>query len=148
MNTYDERIRVLYAEDDRDSFDMLRMSLSLSGIDLEPARSIADALTRAGEERFDLYLLDSGLPDGSGISLCRTLRAVDPKIPVIFYSGSAYPDEIKMGMDAGAGAYLTKPNSDKLAETIIQFVVNSRGKVFPFASGMVMTAEGSSAARI
>lgn len=117
MNT-NEPVRVLYVEDDPDSFEMLRMMLGLSQIDLERAANVSEAFTRAGSERFDLYLLDTDLPDGSGISLCRTLRAIDPQIPVVFYSGNAHTEQIRSGLAAGASGYITKPNSDKLAATI------------------------------
>lgn len=119
MNT-DERLRVLYVDDDRDSFEMLKVMLGMSRIDLDSASTIRDALTIAGSERFDLYLLDGGFPDGSGLSLCRTLRAVDTAVPVLFYSGNADDDAIERGIAAGAAGYITKPNSDELAETIIR----------------------------
>lgn len=122
----DARIRVLYVEDNRDSFEMLKVMLGMSQIDVDSAQDVDEALTRAGSEKFDLYLLDSGLPDGSGLGLCRTLRAADPEIPVLFYSGNAHPEEIKMGLAAGAGGYITKPNSDKLAQTISQLVKTRR----------------------
>ena len=131
MNT-NQRLRVLYVEDNPDSFEMLRVMLGLSQIDLESAGSVSEALTRARRERFDLYLLDSKLPDGNGNSLCRTLRAVDPETPVLFYSGDAHPDKIQMGIDAGADGYILKPHSDKLAVTITQLVA-SRSEA-PFAS--------------
>ena len=136
-----ERFRVLYVEDNCDSFEMLKVLLGLSRIELECAPSIGEALTRAGAERFDLYLLDSELPDGSGLSLCRTLRAVDPQIPVLFYSGSARPEEIERGMAAGAAGYITKPNSDHLAVAIIQLVTNYRERGRPAFTGFrVLTA--------
>ena len=122
----DERVRVLYVEDNCDSFEMLKVLLGLSQIDVDSAPSVGDALMRAGSERFDLYLLDSGLPDGNGLSLCRTLRAVDPERPILFYSGHAHPEDIKMGMAAGADAYITKPYSEGLAATILQLVTNYR----------------------
>jgi DNA-binding response OmpR family regulator len=121
---FNERLRVLYVDDDQDSFEMLKVMLDLSQIEVGSALSVAEALTLAGSEHFDLYLLDSGLPDGSGLSLCRTLRAVDPTVPVLFYSGNAHADAISKGMDAGAAGYITKPNSDKLAQTIIQLTTN------------------------
>ena len=138
--SYDERLRVLYIEDNCDSFEMLKIMLGLSQIDVDSAPSVGNALMRAGSERFDLYLLDSGLPDGNGLSLCRTLRAVDPNTPVLFYSGHAHPDEIKMGMAAGADGYITKPHSDKLAETIIQLVTSHREKHFALVSLPVLVA--------
>ncbi len=125
MNT-SERLRVLYVEDDCDSLQMLEVMLDLSRIDVECATSIVEALRSSALERFDLYLLDSDLPDGSGLTLCRTLRTVDPETPILFYSGSAHPDEIKMGIEAGADGYITKPHSDRLAPIIIQLVASYR----------------------
>ena len=125
MNT-NKRLRVLYVDDDRDSFEMLKVMLDMSQIEVAPARSMFEALTHASSERFDLYLLDSGLPDGDGVTLCRTLRAAHPTIPVLFYSGNAHSEEIKMGMAAGAEAYITKPYSERLAPTILQLVTNYR----------------------
>ena len=139
MNT-EERIRVLYIEDNCDSFEMLKVMLGMSQIDVDSAPSVADALRRAGSEKFDLYLLDSGLPDGNGLSVCRTLRAVDPAKPILFYSGHAHPEAIQMGMAAGADGYITKPHSDKLAETIIQLVASQREKHFALVSLPVIVA--------
>lgn len=125
MNS-NQRARVLYIEDNCDSFEMLKVMLGLSNIELDSAESVDEGLARAGSARFDLYLLDSGLPDGNGLNLCRTLRAVDPDTPILFYSGHARPEELKMGMAAGADGYIIKPHSEKLAETIIQLVAIRR----------------------
>ena len=129
MNT-NKPLRVLYVEDDCDSFEMLKVMLGLVRIDLDCAVNMADALARARADRFDLYLLDSGFPEGSGVGLCRTLRSIDPNTPVLFYSGEAHPAQIKVAMVAGADGYITKPNSDKLAEAIIRLVANYREKTF------------------
>jgi len=134
MNNH-ESLRVLYIDDDHDSFEMLKVMLGMSQIKVDSASTVGEALTRAGAEEFDLYLLDSVLPDGNGASLCRTLRAVDPTIPVLFYSGSAHPDEIKLGLAAGAAEYITKPNSEKLATTIIQLVTSYREEKRPALTG-------------
>ena len=139
MNT-NEHVRVLYVEDNPDSFEMLRTMLGLSQIDLECAVSLSEALTRAGSEKFDLYLLDTKLPDGSGISLCRTLRAVDPQIPVVFYSGNAHPEEIRSGLAAGASEYITKPNSDQLAATITRLLTHHREQRPAFTDFRVLSA--------
>ena len=128
----DKRIRVLYVEDDPDATLMLKVMLSLSEIDLESASSVGGAIERAFSERFDLYLLDAGLPDGNGFSLCRTLRAADPEIPVLFYSGNAHPHEVELGMSAGASGYIAKPHSDMLAASIIQLVEDRDRSEFAF----------------
>lgn len=135
-----ERLRVLYVEDNSDSLEMVRVLLGMSQIGVEVAQSVSTALARARSEKFDLYLLDSGLPDGNGLNLCRSLLAAHPETPVLFYSGHAHPDEIKMGMAAGAAGYLIKPHSDKLVETILQLVENHRAKLSPLKSLPVLAA--------
>ena len=137
---YDERIRVLYVEDNPDSVEMLQVLLATAKIDLESASTMADALTQAGRDRFDLYLLDGGLPDGDGLGLCRTLRAVDPNVPVLFYSGYAHTEEIRTAMEAGANGYIIKPHSEKLAGTISQLVATHREKSFGSVSLPVLIA--------
>jgi DNA-binding response OmpR family regulator len=136
-----EPLRVLYIDDDYDSFEMLKVMLGMSEIELCPAASAGEALTLAGSEKFDLYLLDSGLPDGNGPSLCRTLRAVDPAIPVLFYSGNAHHDEIEQGLAAGAAGYITKPNSERLAATITRLVTDYREqRQTPLTNSRVLVA--------
>ena len=135
-----KRLRVLYIEDNPDSFEMLKVMLGFSQIDVESAASVGEALARAGSEKFDLYLLDWALPDGTGLSLCRTLHAVDLETPILFYSGHAHPEEIRIGMAAGADGYIAKPHSDKLAESILQLVANRRAKPFVVRSVPVLAA--------
>ena len=122
----EECIRVLYIDDDPDSIEMIRVLLGFSRIELDSASNTSDALTLSRSGRFDLYMLDSGLPDGNGLDLCRTLREVDPETPVLFYSGYAHPAEIQKAMAAGAQGYIIKPHSDKLAETINRLVTGRR----------------------
>src|SRR5687767_4773586 len=97
-----EHIRVLYIDDDPDSIEMIRVLLGFSRIELDSAATAGEALELSRTGRFDLYLLDSGLPDGNGLDLCRTLREADPETPVLFYSGYAHPAEIQKGIAAGA----------------------------------------------
>lgn len=101
--------RILYVEEDDDSREMLALKLEMDGYAVSTAPSIAEALMLGKRERFDLYILDGGYNDGSGIDLCRQIRADDSVTPIIFYSGFAYPSDIEAGIDAGAQAYLTKP---------------------------------------
>jgi two-component system OmpR family response regulator len=101
--------RILYVEDHADSRVMLGSLLKYAGYAVSTAASIAEGLSLATQERFDLYILDSRFADGSGVGLCRQIRAFDPLTPIIFYSSGAYKDDIAAGMAAGAQAYLIKP---------------------------------------
>jgi DNA-binding response OmpR family regulator len=102
--------RILYVDDHKDSREMLAMMLGQAGYEVATAASVAAGLSLAELERFDLYILDSRFSDGTGLDLCRQIRAFDPDTPIIFYSSAAYEYNIIAGMDAGAQHYLIKPN--------------------------------------
>jgi DNA-binding response OmpR family regulator len=102
-----ERKRILCVEDDLDSCDMLRVLLH--EYEVVTANTVGEGLKKARAERFDLYLLDSRYPDGSGVELCRQLRLFDTNTPVVFHSGLEGESDIRDAMNAGAQAYLVKP---------------------------------------
>lgn len=87
------------------------MTLVLEGRNYEvtSAQTIATALQLARQQNFDLFLLDSRLPDGSGVDLCVGIRQFDPHTPIIFYSAAAYEADKIMAFGAGAQGYMTKP---------------------------------------
>lgn len=101
------RKRILCVEDDLDSCDMLRVLLH--EYEVVTANTVGEGLKMAKAERFDLYLLDSRYPDGSGVELCRQLRLFDTRTPVVFHSGLEGEADIGDAMKAGAQAYLVKP---------------------------------------
>ena len=112
------KCRILYVDDHEDTSFMLTHLLGQSDYEVVTAPSISRALELVREERFDLYVLDKRLPDGSGLDLCRRLNELTPHVPVIFYSGDAYELHRQEGLDAGAEAYVTKPNVDKLIDKV------------------------------
>ena len=73
-------------------------------------------------ERFDLYVLDASLPDLDGFELCRRMRAFNPDTPILFFSGAAFEADKERGIEAGANAYVIKPDLDGLLGSIKQFV--------------------------
>ena len=114
--------RVLCVEDDEDSRVMLCALLRLSLIEAKAVGTATQALSLIQAEHFDLYMLDSHLPDLDGFELCRRLRDFDPHTPILFFSGAAYEADKKRGIEAGANAYVVKPKLDDLFENIAQLV--------------------------
>jgi len=49
-----------------------------------------------------------------GFDLCRKIREQNQLTPIVFYSADAYPHQIQAGLDAGANAYIPKPDFDGL----------------------------------
>ena len=114
--------RVLCVDDDEDSRVMLVTLLRLALIEAKAVGTAAQALSSIQAERFDLYLLDSRLPDLDGFELCRRMRDFDPHTPILFFSGAAYEADKKRGIEAEANAYVVKPDVDGLVGSIRQLV--------------------------
>jgi DNA-binding response OmpR family regulator len=71
--------------------------------------------------------------------LCRRMRAFDSHTPILFFSGAAYEADKKRGIEAGADAYVIKPDVDGLVGSIMQFVSaaeNATAKIIPFGRKM------------
>lgn len=115
------RPRVLCVDDDEDSRVMLVTLLKLAFIDAQAVRTAQQALSLIQTERFDLYMLDGWLPEVDGFELCRWMRAFDPKIPILFFSGAACEADKKKGIEAGANDYVIKPNISELVRSVKQF---------------------------
>jgi DNA-binding response OmpR family regulator len=67
-------------------------------------------------------MLDAWLPEIDGFELCRRMRALDPHIPILFFSGAAYEADKRKGIEAGADDYVIKPNISELVRSIKQFM--------------------------
>lgn len=112
------KCRILYVDDHEDTSFMLTHLLGQSDYEVVTAFSVSEALDLIEEEKFDLYVLDKRLPDGSGLELCKQLNEATPSVPIIFYSGDAYELHRQQGLDAGADAYVIKPDIDGLINKV------------------------------
>ena len=129
------RLRVLCVDDDEDSRVMLTTLLKLALIDAKAVGTGAEALSSIQAESFDLCMLDSRLPDVDGFELCRRLRAIDRNTPILFFSGAAFETDKKKGFEAGANAYVIKPDLDGLFSSIKQLASQPESRtarIIPF----------------
>src|SRR6185312_14400841 len=102
--------RVLYIEDHEDTRELVTLVLSQKSYEVVTGSTIKSGVDLAGSQQFDLYLLDSWLPDGSGLDLCRQIREFDKATPIVFYSAAAYEIDRDQALNSGAQAYLIKPS--------------------------------------
>lgn len=105
-------MRVLIAEDDADSFELLAILLNSFGYEVIGVDNGDDAweiLQRP--DRPMLAVLDWLMPGMSGVDICRQLRAqpCDNPTYVILLTSLTSEDKIVEGLDAGADDYITKP---------------------------------------
>lgn len=103
------RKRILCVEDDKDSLEMMNIFLEMWNYEATLAGTAEDGLRLAQSKHFDLYLLDTSLPEASGFDLCKQICEIPGRAPVVFLSGAAYEADKQRGLQAGAVAYFTKP---------------------------------------
>jgi CheY-like chemotaxis protein len=104
------RRRVLCAEPHEDTCRLITTLLERQGHAVISATTIAECVRLAGEGGFDLYMLDDDYIDGTSLQLCRELRKMTPETPILFFSSHAFKRDRERAFEAGAHAYLTKPD--------------------------------------
>lgn len=105
-------MRVLVAEDEARLAALLDQSLTEVGWEVDvvaDGRAAYAAALGGGDVAYDVLLLDWMLPGMEGLTVCRRLREVGVRTPVLMLTArSTVPDRIA-GLDAGADDYLGKP---------------------------------------
>ncbi len=102
---------LLLVEDDVAIADTVRATLTSHGFDVRVAPDGAVATELLEARLPDLLLLDAGLPDIDGFSLCRWVRQQHPLLPIIIVTARDADIDVVVGLDAGADDYVTKPFS-------------------------------------
>ena len=101
---------ILLVEDETAIADTVAYALRADGHAVLHCLDGNSALQAVGSQRFDLAILDVGLPDISGFALCGELRRRAP-LPVVFLTAQASEAERVLGFDLGADDYIAKPFS-------------------------------------
>ena len=118
--------RILYIEDHADTRELVTLLLSQKSYEVITGSTIESGVALAGAGEFDLYLLDSWLPDGSGLDLCKQIREFDKTTPILFYSAAAYAADSDLALRSGAQAYLVKPSQpSELCELVTDLIERS-----------------------
>jgi DNA-binding response OmpR family regulator len=102
-------VRLLIAEDDEAIIEPLTRALTREGYDVETVRDGLDAARRGIEGDHDLLVLDIGLPRVDGLEVCRRVRAVRPRVPIMILTAQSTELDVVVGLDAGADDYVAKP---------------------------------------
>lgn len=100
---------VLLAEDDAAIAEPLARALIREGYGCEVVTDGSAALESAREGRFELLILDLGLPKVDGLEVCRRVRAERPQLAVLMLTARTDEVDFVVGLDAGADDYVGKP---------------------------------------
>lgn len=126
--TQDSRPHLLVVEDEHKVADALREGLEGEGYQVTVEETGEGAFFRVNTERFDLVLLDLGLPGRDGLDILKALRQSSVDTPVLVLTARDTVDDRVGGLNAGADDYLVKPFAFAELLARIQAVVR-RGRV-------------------
>lgn len=102
-------MRLLVIEDNRDILANVADYLLAQGHWVDCAENGPGGLHLALTERYDLVVLDIGLPGMDGYAVCGRLRDAGQQVPIIMLTARDVLDDRLQGLKAGADDYLVKP---------------------------------------
>ncbi len=102
-------MKVLVVDDDRAVRDALRRVLTLAGYELQTADGGAEAIELVAASVPDAVVLDVGMPGLDGLEVCRRLRRLGNRVPILMLTARVEISDRVAGLDAGADDYLVKP---------------------------------------
>ena len=101
-------MKILLAEDDTALRGALEELLAREGYEVIKTSNVRTAQDAMNSD-IDLAMLDVGLPDGDGVSLCRQWRSEGVETPILFLTAKDEELDVVRGLDAGGNDYVTKP---------------------------------------
>lgn len=113
---------IFCVDDDADTCELLQFLLG-SEYDFTSSHSVEKAFQLIENRRFDLYIFDNWLPDGSGGELCRRVRQLNIDAPIIFVSGASHEQDVENALANGATQYLTKPCEPDLLKKVVKELI-------------------------
>jgi len=105
-----ENKKILLVEDDKFLSEMYVNKLAASGFEVELASDGREAMTKAGEAKPDLILLDIVLPKMDGFEVLQALKQDETlrSVPVIVLTNLGQKEEVEKGLKLGANDYIIK----------------------------------------
>lgn len=107
--------QILLLEDEPSIASVIAFALQREGFALTHCPLVRDARREISARHFDLAVLDVGLPDGSGLDLCREIRtnAETVNMPILILSARSEELDRVLGLELGADDYVAKPFSPR-----------------------------------
>lgn len=100
---------ILLVEDESKIAKFVKQILEKEHYAVEWVQSGKEALSKAGINDYDLIIMDVMLPDTTGFEICKTIRDMGLKVPILMLTARAQPEDKVEGLNHGADDYLVKP---------------------------------------
>ncbi len=104
-------MNILIVDDEELIIEFLERALKLDGHTVTIGRNGLEAFDKASQSPFDIIILDVIMPIKNGLEVCRDLRQIGVRTPIIILTSRDGESARIEGLDAGANDYLTKPFS-------------------------------------
>ncbi|MGO1075489.1 response regulator [Inquilinus sp. CA228] len=113
------RACILHVEDDDDVIEVVG-AIVRDEAEIVPARSLQEGREKLAQRRFDLVIIDVGLPDGSGLDLLETINARTPREPVLIFS--AQDSSASYASAVSASLVKSRTDNEQLHQTITDLI--------------------------
>lgn len=123
--------RLLVVEDEPGIAMALEDELTHLGYDVEVARDGEAGLDAGREARFDAIILDVMLPKKDGFAVCRELRALGVKTPILLLTAKTQEHDKVHGLEIGADDYVTKPYSPVELRARLHALLRRSSEILP-----------------
>jgi len=104
-----DELRMLVVDDQHSMGKTLVDVLSIKGYEAEIALSGAEALEKIKESEFDCVISDIKMPGMNGVELHRSIKSIQPDLPVVLMTAYSSDSLVEQGLSEGAIAVLGKP---------------------------------------
>jgi two-component system response regulator PilR (NtrC family) len=118
--------RALVVDDEPDLRELLELTLSRMGVEVETAKDLADARRKLSADRFDFCLTDMRLPDGNGLSLIKEISRDLPDMPVAMITAYGKVEDAVTALKYGAFDFVSKPVDLEALRNLVRTAIRLR----------------------
>lgn len=125
MPSVDDKITILYVEDNADNRTLVRRIIVSQNYSLLEAASAAQALDILKNTRPDLILMDINLPEMDGYTLTAKIKSMPgfERVPILALTANVMRGDKEKTLEAGCDGYIQKPlDVDQLIREVERFL--------------------------
>src|SRR5215510_5689303 len=126
---------ILVADDERSIRLTLETGLTLNGFRVTCASSGREAIQAARVSNFDAVVSDIFMPDGDGLEVVRSLRAISPTIPIILITAQGSVELAVRAVSEGANDFIAKPFEVAALASLVRRHLKARAEAEPVHEG-------------
>lgn len=117
---------IFLLEDDKILSKGISIALKKDSHNITAVYGYPEALSQYKKQKYDLFLLDINLPDGSGLEFCKKIREASD-VPVLFLTANDTEEDMLEGFGVGCDDYIAKPFSIEVLRKKVLAVLKRTG---------------------